>query len=228
MGIKENVERILERIEKACHEAGRSTDSVKLLAASKTRTPKEIEEAFESGIKLFGENRVQEAKEKIPLLSHLPIQWHMIGHLQTNKVKKALELFDCIQTVDRESLVRELDKRLLSLGRKLPVLIEVKLSPEETKHGCPLEDLERLTELVLSKETLELKGLMTVPPYFEDIDKVRPYFAKLRELKEKLEQSFNVKLPELSMGMSHDFEAAILEGATIVRIGTAIFGERNY
>jgi hypothetical protein len=125
-------------------------------------------------------------------------------------------------------LVDELDKRLSKKGKKMPVLIEVKLSPEETKHGCLPEDVDSLVEYVLSKNTLELKGLMTVPPYFEDLEKVRPYFVQLRDIRDRLEQKFGLQLPELSMGMSHDFEVAIEEGATIVRIGSAIFGERKY
>ncbi|SMP04308.1 hypothetical protein SAMN06265339_0217 [Desulfurobacterium pacificum] len=228
MGIKENVLRIFERIERACERSGRDVSLVKLLAASKTRSPEEIKEAFEAGIKLFGENRVQEARDKIPVLSSLPIEWHLIGHLQTNKVKYAVDLFHCIETVDRKSLVDELDKRLSKKGKVMPVLIEVKLSPEETKHGCLPEDVDSLVDYVLSKDTLELKGLMTVPPYFEDLEKVRPYFAQLRDIRDRLEQKFGLQLPELSMGMSHDFEIAIEEGATIVRIGSAIFGERKY
>ncbi len=228
MGIRENVLLVRERIEKACERAGRESSSVKLLAASKTRTPEEIKEAFEAGIELFGENRVQEARDKIPVLSSLPIEWHLIGHLQTNKVKYAVDLFHCIETVDRKSLVDELDKRLSKKGKVMPVLVEVKLSPEETKHGCLPEDVDYLVEYVLSKDTLKLRGLMTVPPYFEDLEKVRPYFVQLRNIRDRLEQKFGIQLPELSMGMSHDFEVAIEEGATIVRIGSAIFGERKY
>ncbi len=228
MGIRENVEAILERIEKACNRVGRNPKNVKLLAATKMRTPEEIKEAYSVGIKLFGENRVQEAKEKIPLLREIDAEWHMIGHLQTNKVKYAVKLFDVIETVDRISLVDELEKRLKKEGKRIPVLIEVKLSPEESKHGVKPEKLEQLTERVLQSENLKLIGLMTVPPYDENPENVRRYFRQLREMKEKLEEAFSVKLPELSMGMSHDFEIAVEEGATIVRIGSAIFGPRSY
>jgi pyridoxal phosphate enzyme (YggS family) len=152
----------------------------------------------------------------------------MIGHLQTNKVKYAVKLFDCIESVDREGLVEELQKRLSREGKVMPVLIEVKLSPEESKHGCLPQELPRLTEKVLNSPNLKLKGLMTVPPYFEDPEKVRPYFAELRRLRDELQEKFKVELPELSMGMSHDFPVAVEEGATIVRVGTAIFGPRNY
>ena len=226
MGIKENVERIKEEIRKSCERVGRKPEEVKLLAASKTRSPDEIREAFRAGIKLFGENRVQEAREKIPQLKDLPIEWHLIGHLQTNKVKYAVELFNVIETVDRKKLVDELVKRLKE--ENLEIFVEVKLSPEETKHGCSQEDLFSLVEYILQFKNLKLKGLMTVPPYFENPEEVRPFFRKLRELRDKLEKEFKIELPELSMGMSHDFKVAIEEGATIVRIGTAIFGERRY
>ncbi|WP_457755244.1 YggS family pyridoxal phosphate-dependent enzyme [Thermovibrio ammonificans] len=228
MGIRENVEKVLKQIEEAALRAGRRPEEVKLLAASKTRNPQEIKEAYEAGVKLFGENRVQEAREKIPQLADLKAQWHMIGHLQTNKVKYAVKLFDCIESVDREGLVEELQKRLSREGKVMPVLIEVKLSPEESKHGCLPQELPRLTEKVLNSPNLKLKGLMTVPPYFEDPEKVRPYFAELRRLRDELQEKFKVELPELSMGMSHDFPVAVEEGATIVRVGTAIFGPRNY
>ncbi len=228
MRIKENVERILERIEKACSRVGRDPKEVKLLAATKTRTPEEIREAYHAGIRLFGENRVQEAKEKIPKLQDISAEWHMIGHLQTNKAKHAIKLFDVIETIDRESIIIELEKRLKKENRKLPVLIEVKVSPEESKHGVEPQKVEQLTEKVLQSENLKLIGLMTVPPYDENLEIVRKYFQKLRKIKEQLEEKFSISLPELSMGMSYDFEIAIEEGATIVRIGSAIFGPRCY
>ena len=228
MGAKENVQKIKERIERACERAGRDPGEVSILAASKTRTPEEIREVFEAGIRLFGENRVQEARDKIPLLSDLPIEWHMIGHLQRNKVKYAVNLFDVVESLDSKELADELEKRLSKLGKKMRVFIEVKLSPEETKHGCSPEEALELARHVLSLEHLKLEGLMTVPPYFEDLELVRPYFRKLREIRDNLEDALGINLPHLSMGMSHDFEVAVEEGATIVRIGTAIFGERIY
>ena len=228
MGAKENVQKIKERIERACERAGRDPGEVSILAASKTRTPEEIREVFEAGIRLFGENRVQEARDKIPLLSDLSIEWHMIGHLQRNKVKYAVNLFDVVESLDSKELADELEKRLSKVGKKMRVFIEVKLSPEETKHGCSPEEALELAKYVLSLEHLKLEGLMTVPPYFEDLELVRPYFRKLREIRDNLEDALGVNLPHLSMGMSHDFEVAVEEGATIVRIGTAIFGERMY
>ena len=229
--IKENYERIKREIEEACRRAGRSPEEVKVLAATKTRTPEEILEAYEAGVRLFGENRVQEAREKIPLLREKMegARWHMIGHLQTNKVKYAVNLFDCIETVDRKGLVDELVKRLRKEGkRELPVLIEVKLSPEESKHGCPPEEVEELLEYTLKFPELKVKGFMTVPPYYEEVELVRPFFIRLREIRDRMEEKFGVELCELSMGMSHDFKVAVEEGATIVRIGTALFGQRRY
>ncbi len=228
MGIRENYERIREEIEKACQRVGRNPQEVKVLAATKTRSSEEIEEAYRAGIRLFGENRVQEAREKIPKLKDLlkGAQWHMIGHLQRNKVKYAVELFNVIETVDRKSLVDELEKRLK--GKEIEVLIEVKLSSEESKHGCKPQEVKELAEYILKRPNLKLKGLMTVPPFYEDMELVRPFFIRLREIKERLEEELKVELSELSMGMSHDFKVAVEEGATIVRIGTALFGPRKY
>jgi pyridoxal phosphate enzyme (YggS family) len=229
--IKENLERIREEIEKACARAGRKSDEVKILAATKTRTPEEILEAYEAGVRLFGENRVQEAREKIPLLKEKMegAQWHMIGHLQTNKVKYAVNLFDWIETLDRKALADELVKRAEKVGReRIPVLVEVKLSPEESKHGCPPEELEELLSYALQLPRLEVKGFMTVPPYYEEVELVRPFFMRLREIRDRMEERFGREFPELSMGMSHDFTVAVEEGATIVRIGTALFGPRKY
>ncbi len=228
--VKKNYERIMEEIEKACERAGRKPEEVKLLAATKTRTPDEIREAYEAGVRLFGENRVQEAREKIPQLKDLEdAEWHMIGHLQTNKVKYAVGLFSCIETLDRKELVDELLKRMERKGvKKMDVLVEIKLSPEESKHGCPPENVEGLLTYTFQFPQLNVLGFMTVPPYLEDPEEVRPFFRELRRIRDKMEGIFSRKFPELSMGMSHDFTVAIEEGATIVRIGTALFGPRKY
>ncbi len=228
--IEENVKKIVERIEKACERVGRTPKEVKILAATKTRSPEEIRRAYNAGIRLFGENRVQEARKKIPQLADLKgSEWHMIGHLQTNKVKYAVELFNCIETIDRKGLVDEIVRRLEKKGiRGVKALIEVKLSPEETKSGCPPQKVEELVSYVLRFPQIELLGFMTVPPYLENPEEVRPYFRRLREIRNRMEDRFGKPFPELSMGMSHDFEVAVEEGATIVRIGTAIFGPRNY
>ncbi len=229
MAIRENVEKIKERIEKAAQKAGRKPEDVILLAASKTQPPEKIVEAYEAGIRYFGENRVQEGIKKIEALSNLKdIHWHLIGGLQTNKAKYAVKYFELIHSLDREALADELDKRAGKIEKVQDVLIEVNVGEEETKYGVKPENLEKLFEYSMQKENLRILGLMCIPPYFEDPEKSRPYFAMLRDMKEQLEKKFNVSLPHLSMGMSHDFEVAIEEGATIVRIGTAIFGERNY
>ena len=229
MAIRENVEKIKERIEKAAQRAGRKAEDIILLAASKTQPPEKIVEAYQAGIRYFGENRVQEGIKKIEALSDLKdIHWHLIGGLQTNKAKYAVKYFELIHSLDREALADELDKRAGKIGKTQDVLIEVNVGEEETKYGVKPENLEKLFEYSLQKENLRILGLMCIPPYFEDPEKSRPYFAMLRDMKEQLEKKFNVSLPHLSMGMSHDFEVAIEEEATIVRIGTAIFGERQY
>ncbi|WP_297456459.1 YggS family pyridoxal phosphate-dependent enzyme [Persephonella sp.] len=229
MAIRENVEKIKERIEKAAQRAGRKSEDIILLAASKTQPPEKIVEAYEAGIRYFGENRVQEGIKKIEALSDLKdIHWHLIGGLQTNKAKYAVKYFELIHSLDREALADEIDKRAGKIEKVQDVLIEVNVGEEETKYGVKPENLEKLFEYSLQKENLRILGLMCIPPYFEDPEKSRPYFAMLRDMKEQLEKKFNVSLPHLSMGMSHDFEVAIEEGATIVRIGTAIFGERQY
>ncbi len=228
MEIKDNIEKISEKIEKVAAKSGRKPNEITLLAASKTRTPQEIKEAYLAGIKIFGENKIQEAREKIPFLSELPIKWHMIGYLQKNKAKYAVKLFKTIQSIDSEELLKEIEKRAVKENKTMDILIEVKLSPEETKHGIFPEKLPFLIEKVFEAEHLKLKGFMTIPPYMKNPENVRPYFIKLRKTKEEMETKFSTYFQHLSMGMTHDFEIAIEEGATIVRIGTAIFGRRNY
>jgi pyridoxal phosphate enzyme (YggS family) len=185
--------------------------------------------AFELGLTTFGENRVQEFLRKWEELKDLPIEWHFIGRLQSNKVKYIIDKVKLIHSVDRTSLVDELQKRATKKGiGKVPVLLEVNVGGEETKGGVEPENTPALLEYILENApSLEVRGLMTIPPYRENPEEVRPYFARLRELRDNLEKAFGLKLPELSMGMSHDYEVAIEEGATIVRIGSAIFGERG-
>lgn len=227
MSLKERYLEIEERIQKACIRSGRKREEVILLAASKTQPVEKILEAYECGIRYFGENRVQEGMEKIDMLKdYKDIHWHLIGGLQTNKAKYAVKYFEMIHSVDRQELVDELEKRASKLGKVQEGLIEVNFG-EESKFGVREENLKTLFEYTLTKKHLKIVGLMAIPPYFENPEDVRPFFRKLRLLKEDLEKSFNVKLPHLSMGMSHDFEVAIEEGATIVRIGTALFGERR-
>ncbi len=221
------LEQVLERIERACARAGRNPEKVTLLGATKTVPPEVIREFYSCGLKTFGENRVQEFLRKLEALSDLPIDWHFIGRLQTNKVKYLMGKVSLIHSLDRESLADELSKRAVRAGIVQSALIEVNVGGEETKGGVRPEDLKALFEYVLERENLKVLGLMTIPPYFEDPEKVRPYFARLRELKEEMEREFSLELPHLSMGMSGDFEVAVEEGATIVRVGTLLFGERD-
>ena len=228
MSIKENLLRILEEVQIACQRVGRSPEEVRILGAAKKQPIEKIREAYEAGLRLIGENYVQEAQKKREFLKDLDLTWHLIGPLQTNKAKYAARLFDLVETIERPAIAQELAKRAQKVGRRLPVFIEVNVGGEETKAGVAPEDLEALAELVLSLESLELRGLMTIPPYREDPEEVRPFFAKLRKLLERLKDKFpEAPLKELSMGMSHDFQVAVEEGATIIRIGTALFGPRS-
>ncbi len=229
MDIRSNVEKIKEKIKKAAEKVGRNPEEIILLAASKTQPPEKIIQAYEAGIRYFGENRVQEGMKKIDQLKDkLPeAHWHLIGGLQTNKAKYAVRYFELIHSLDRKELADELNKRAKKIGKIQDVLIEVNIGEEESKYGVKPDQLEELFKYALEKENLKILGLMCIPPYFEDKEKSRPYFKKLREMKNLLEEKYKKTLPHLSMGMSHDFDVAIEEGATIVRIGTAIFGERN-
>jgi len=212
-----------EKISKACERAGRKREEVLLLGASKYATVEQIRQAYHCGVKVFGENRVQEFLKKLESLRDLPIDWHFIGRLQTNKVKYIVDKVSLIHSLDRISLADEIDKRAKKVGKVQDVLIEVNLGGEESKGGVHPEELENLFQYTLNLSNLRVLGLMAIPPYMEDPQMVRPYFAKLRQLKEKLERLYNVKLPHLSMGMSADFEVAIEEGATIIRLGSALF-----
>ena len=226
MDLSANLQQIQTRITAACARAGRSPDSVALQPVSKNQPPEAVRAIADLGLKCFGENRVQEAKIKI---SQCPgnLRWHLIGHLQSNKCRDAVHLFEMVQSVDSLSLARELDKWAGKSARTLPILLEVNVAGESSKFGySPDQLLTELTEInALLK--LEIHGLMTVAPWSTDPEKVRPVFRKLRELKQQSEQILGAPLPHLSMGMSGDFEVAIEEGATIVRIGTALFGPRK-
>jgi PLP dependent protein len=229
--IAENIARVQERIASACRRAGRPAESVRLIAISKTMPAERIREAFEAGQRDFGENRVQEAAAKRPALADLAATWHLVGHLQSNKAKPARELFQWIHSVDSARLAERLDKMPATGGEKLPLLIEVNLGGEESKSGATESDVPAIAEALSALETVEVRGLMTVPPFLEDPEQVRPYFRRLRELAAHISQRNlpRIKIQELSMGMSHDFEVAIEEGSTMVRVGTAIFGKRtNY
>jgi PLP dependent protein len=229
LNVAENIERVQERIRRACLRSGRAEEDVRLVAVSKTKPAEAVRQAYAAGLREFGENRVQEAAEKRKELEDLDAVWHLIGHLQSNKAKQACQLFDAIHSVDSLHLAEKIDRAAASLGRKMPVLIEVHLGEESSKFGVEEDDLVRLVEQVGALPSVELQGLMTLPPFFGEPQEVRPFFRRLRELAGSIEarKPPGVSMRELSMGMSHDFEIAIEEGATIVRVGTAIFGERE-
>jgi len=227
MDLATNVAAIQQRLNAACARAGRDPRTVQLMAVSKGHPPEAIRAVAETGLTLFGESKIQEAKVKIPQCPG-NLHWQMIGHLQSNKAKDAVQLFELIQSVDSLGLAQELNKRAEQAAKRLPVLLEVNVAGESSKFGygpdSVLADLERLNAL----KRLELHGLMTIAPYAQDVERARPFFRKMRELKEQCEQKLGAPLPVLSMGMSGDFEVAIEEGSTLVRVGTAIFGERTY
>jgi PLP dependent protein len=231
VSIEKNIAAIQERIAAAARRAGRRADEVALMAVTKTHTAERVREAYAAGLRLFGENRVQEFSGKVDSLRDLgDAQWHMIGHLQTNKAGKAAELFCAVDSVDSLKLAEKLDGAGRDLAKKLEVLIEVNVGGEAAKSGIAADSrvLEELLVAAPRLEALRILGLMTVPPYTEDVGGARPYFRRLQELRDRIAAR---KLPavvmdQLSMGMSHDFEVAIEEGSTCVRIGTAIFGER--
>jgi hypothetical protein len=271
--IAENLARVREGIAAAAARAGRRADQITLVAVAKTFPADRIRAAYEAGARHFGENRVQEWEAKAPLLRDLDATWHLVGHLQSNKARRAASLFHSIDSVDSLALAQKLDRavgeqvenpnpealvRPFRGGEVLPILIEVRLAPEETKSGVGPDELAALADAVLALPHLDLRGLMCIPPYYDDPEKVRPYFRRLRELRNSLrahlasghsegvrlerptEESQHasaaaparaptgpVVLPELSMGMSHDFEVAIEEGATQIRLGTALFGPRT-
>ena len=227
--IRENIARVEERIAAACCRAGRQPEDVKLVAISKTFPAERIRAAYDAGLREFGENKVQEARSKQPALADLAITWHLVGHLQTNKARLAGEIFHWVHSVDSLRLAQKLHQSAAAGSARLPVLIEVNLGGEESKSGLRAEDVARLAQEISRLETLELRGLMTLPPFLENPEEVRPYFRRLRELAREVDSKDlpAVSMRELSMGMSHDFEVAIEEGATIVRVGTAIFGARE-
>jgi pyridoxal phosphate enzyme (YggS family) len=245
-----NLARLRERIDLAASRAGRRAEDVTLIAVSKTHSARKVQELYEVGVRHFGENRVQERESKLAKLSSLEATWHMIGHVQKNKAARAVALFDSIDTLDSIVLAEKLNRakeefsaepakdldqkkmgdergRLATAGR-LRILIEVKLDLEPAKSGAAEKELPRLVEAVLQMPHLDLRGLMGIPPYFDDPEETRPYFRRLHELRDALRARMGRELlPALSMGMSNDFEIAIEEGATEVRVGTALFGERE-
>jgi pyridoxal phosphate enzyme (YggS family) len=227
-GLAERIAMIRERISAAAKRAGRSADHITLIAVSKTHPADAIRAAYRLGVRHFAENRVQEWEAKRGSLQDLPAAWHLIGHLQSNKAARAARLFHSVDSVDDYSLAQRLDRARLESSpvQRLRVLIEVRVAAEETKSGVEPSELPALAEKVSTLTQLDFCGLMCIPPFLDEAEKVRPYFSKLRNCKEDLERSLGKKLPVLSMGMSHDFTVAIEEGATEVRVGTALFGTR--
>ncbi len=231
--MRERLEIINQRIAAACQRAGRDFFEVTLVAVSKTVEPALIRQAIEAGVRVLGENRVQEAATKIPQLENAAaennVAWHLIGHLQSNKARRAVELFSAIQSVDSVKLAARLDAIAGELGKRLPVFLEINLGEEDSKAGISQSEVLSLCEQVSKLHHLELKGLMAVPPFLDDPEQVRPFFRRLRQLRDEARRAGIVgeQFKELSMGMSNDFEVAIEEGATYVRIGTALFGSRS-
>jgi pyridoxal phosphate enzyme (YggS family) len=228
--VQTNLRMVLDSIERAAQKAGRSGSSVKLVAVSKTIGVEPIRQAVAAGAVALGENKVQEASSKRPLLSELPVEWHLIGSLQKNKANRAAEIFDWIESLDDFELASKLDRACERLNKRMPVLIQVNVGREASKSGIAGEEVADFAGRVSVLKHLEVRGLMAIPPYSEDPEESRPHFIRLRELAERVESQklTEISMKELSMGMSHDFSVAIEEGATLVRIGTAIFGPRQY
>ena len=226
----ERIWRVRERMRDAAGRASRSVDEITLVAVSKTHPVDAIQSAIGAGLAEFGENRVQEADEKIPAIGREAAKWHLIGHLQSNKARRAVELFDVIHSLDSDSLALRLNRICEEIEREtLPVLLQVDLGHETTKSGIDENSVRDVVAALRECPRLKLTGLMTLPPFFGEVEQVRPFFRRLRELRDQLqsEGAFGNQLGELSMGMTHDFEIAIEEGATMIRVGTAIFGERE-
>lgn len=235
MSIAENLERVRREVGQACERAGRDAGSVQIMAVSKTHGPRLVAEAFRAGQRLFGESRVQEWEHKREQLHSLmgedvgQIDMHLIGNLQNNKTSKAAWLFSAVDAADTIKVIDRLNAPCAQAGKVLPVLIEVKLSEEATKHGADPYAVTGMVRRIYEEfEGIVVRGLMMVPPYSDDAEEARPYFRKLREIRDEAQQATGIALPELSMGMTHDFAVAIEEGSTCVRIGTAIFGLREY
>jgi len=223
-----NLERVRERMAHAAERAGRRAEEITLVAVSKTFSADAIRAAYEAGLRAFGENRVQEFESKQPKLGDLAdATWHLIGHLQSNKARRAVHLFHRIDSIDSLALAQKLDSAAAAESKRLPVLIEVHVGGETTKSGVAEENLAALAGDLEKLSQLELRGLMTIPPYCDSPEAARPHFQKLRELRNTVSEQLGRALPTLSMGMSHDFEVAIEEGATEIRIGTALFGQRG-
>jgi pyridoxal phosphate enzyme (YggS family) len=228
MDLKKRLDNVKDRINKTALKCGRDPESIHLVAVSKTIPANRVREAIMAGVTTLGENYVQEARNKFNVLGTFPVSWHFIGHLQSNKAKYAVRLFDLIHSVDSLKLARELNKQAKKVNKIQDVLIQINISKEPSKSGSDIENAANLIKDIVLFENLTVKGFMAMPPFFNNPEKARPYFTALRNLRDQIQKDFpGVVLNELSMGMTGDFEVAIEEGATFVRIGTAIFGERR-
>ena len=229
LDIPRNLKAVQQRIAETCARCGRDPGAVCLVSVTKTMSAETVRLAIQAGAVLFGENYIQEAREKCGALAEYPVFWHFIGHLQTNKAKYAVKLFDLIHTVDSLRLATELDREARKIGKVQKILIQVNIGKEVSKSGIDAESAETLIRSLSVFPNLSVQGLMVIPPFFDEPERVRPYFKGLRELRDSLNKPgiSGISLDALSMGMTGDFEAAIEEGATLVRIGTAIFGERQ-
>lgn len=227
MNVRENIARIHERIRQAAHRSRRDPTEIRLMAVSKGCSLKSIEEAYEAGQRLYGENRVQEAAAKLPFFQNSGCEWHLIGHLQSNKVRRAIELFHSIDSLDSEKILRKVSAVASELQRRLPIFLEVNIGEEPQKTGVLPAQLKSLVAAADSlASSIELMGLMVIPPFFDQPEQSRPYFRATRLLLDEINRHRATPLTQLSMGMTHDFEVAIEEGTTIIRLGTAIFGPR--
>ncbi|MFQ5929475.1 MAG: YggS family pyridoxal phosphate-dependent enzyme, partial [Acidobacteriota bacterium] len=227
LDIASNLKRLWGKIESIALACGRNPEEIRLLAVTKTLSPDFVERARRAGQMLFGENRVQEAEQKISLANAKGLEWHLIGPLQSNKAQRAVELFDVIQTLDRPKIAHKVNRYAAKTANRLPVFIEVNIGEEPQKHGVLPQELPSMVELIDSMPSLDLQGLMTIPPYHEESQASRPYYKKMFQLLAEVNRSRQKPLTELSMGMSHDYRIAIQEGATLLRVGTAIFGPRS-
>ena len=228
--VRSNLQSVRSRIDAAARRAGRDPSDIRLIAVSKTFSADHVRAAWAAGQRDFGENKVQEALQKIGETSDIEIRWHLIGHLQSNKAKKAAGAFACIQSIDSVELLHKLDAAAAEQGASPEVLVQLDLAGEDTKFGAGADEARRILEAALAAKAVRAAGLMLIPPWNEDQEQTRPWFVQLRELRDRwlAEGTPRAALRHLSMGMSHDFEAAIEEGATMVRVGTAIFGKRVY
>ena len=227
--IRERLAQVHERIARAAARTGRRAEEITLIAVSKTFDPAVVQQAVDAGVRDLGENRVQEAATKVPQVRGQDLRWHLIGHLQSNKARAAVSLFDVIHTLDSPQLVSRLNRIAGEMGRRPVVLLQLDLGGEATKSGAQYSELPDIVAALESADSLDFRGLMTLPPFFEDPEQTRSYFRRLREIMEEVNagRAAEKRLTELSMGMSHDFEVAIEEGATMVRVGTSIFGKRE-